>query len=413
MRHRGLVLSAAGLLLVAGSLWTARLPLDVFPDVSAPTVTVVTEARGLAPEEVELLVTFPLESVINGAPGVRRVRSVSAAGIAVVWVEFDWGEDVYRARQVVSERLQAAELPASVDPPQLGPVSSVMGEITFIALTSTTVSPMELRLLAETVVRRTLLSVPGISQVVPIGGDVREYQVEADPIALAQRGITVDELAAAVEQASRTAAAGFHVDRGQEYLVRGLGRARGAADLAATVLRNENGVPLTVGQVAAVREGPEPKRGTASYQARPAVILSVQKQPEANTLALTREIDRLLEDFKLTRVRKSMGYMLSGGERRRVEIARALAISPSYILLDEPFAGIDPIAVLDIQGIIRHLKEMGIGVLITDHNVRETLKITSRAYIINNGGILRTGSPADLSADPQVRKIYLGDHFQL
>ena len=302
LRHRGMVLLAAGLLLVLGSVYISGLPLDVFPDVSAPTVTVVTEARGMAPEEVELLVTFPVESVLNGAPGVRRVRSVSAAGISVVWVEFGWGEDVYRARQVVSERLQGTTLPATVDPPQLGPISSVMGEITFIALTSKTVSPMELRRLAETVVRRTLLSVPGISQVVPIGGDVREYQVEADPIALAQRGITIDDLTEALEGASRSSAAGFHVDRGQEYLVRGLGRARGAEDLAATVLRSENGVPITVpitvpiivDDVADVREGAEPQRGTASYNTRPAVILSLQKQPEANTLALTREIDRLL-----------------------------------------------------------------------------------------------------------------------
>ena len=301
LRHRSLVLLAAGLLLLFGGLYAARLPLDVFPDVSAPTVTVVTEATGLAPEEVEILVTFPLESMLNGAPGVRRVRSVSAAGISVVWVEFGWGEDVYRTRQVVSERLQGAQLPAGVDPPQLGPVSSVMGEITFIALTSSSptskapaVSPMELRRLAETVVRRSLLSVPGISQVVPIGGDVRQYEVEADPLALAQRGLTVDDLVEALSGASRASAAGFHVDRGQEYLVRGLGRARGTADLAATVLDLENGVPVTVGDVAAVREAPEPQRGTASYKTRPAVILSVQKQPDANTLDLTREIDRLL-----------------------------------------------------------------------------------------------------------------------
>lgn len=294
LRHRGMVLLAAGLLLVFGSLFALRRPLDVFPDVSAPTVTVVTEAQGMAPEEIETFVTFPVESVLNGAPGVRRVRSVSAAGISVVWVEFGWGEDVYRARQMVSERLQGAQLPASVEPPQLGPISSVMGEITFIALTSKTVSPMELRLLSETVVRRTLLSVPGISQVVPIGGDVREYQVEADPTALAQRGITIDDLTEALEGASHSSAAGFHIDRGQEYLVRGLGRARGAADLAATVLRVTDGVPVTVGDVATVREAPEPKRGTASYRTQPAVILSVQKQPDANTLELTRDIDRLL-----------------------------------------------------------------------------------------------------------------------
>ncbi len=294
LRQRGLILLAAGLLLLLGSVFTAGLPLDVFPDVSAPTVTVVSEAPGMAPEEVELLVTFPLESVLNGTPGVRRVRSVSAAGIAVIWVEFGWGEDTYRARQVVSERLQEAALPGNVDPPRLGPISSVMGEITFIAMTSETVSALELRRLAETVVRRALLALPGISQAVPIGGDVREFQVEADPIALAQRGITVDELVKALEDSSRSSAAGFHVDRGQEYLVRGLGRAGGAADLASTVLFVEDGVPVTVGDIATVRQGAEPQRGTASYKTRPAVILSIQKQPGANTLALTGEIDRLL-----------------------------------------------------------------------------------------------------------------------
>ncbi len=294
LRQRGLILLAAGLLLLLGSVFTAGLPLDVFPDVSAPTVTVVSEAPGMAPEEVELLVTFPLESVLNGTPGVRRVRSVSAAGIAVIWVEFGWGEDTYRARQVVSERLQEAALPGNVDPPRLGPISSVMGEITFIAMTSETVSALELRRLAETVVRRALLALPGISQAVPIGGDVREFQVEADPIALAQRGITVDELVKALEDSSRSSAAGFHVDRGQEYLVRGLGRAGGAADLASTVLFVEDGVPVTVGDIATVRQGAEPQRGTASYKTRPAVILSIQKQPGANTLELTGEIDRLL-----------------------------------------------------------------------------------------------------------------------
>ncbi len=300
LRYPGLVLLAAGLLLVLGSLYAARLPLDVFPDVSAPAVTVVTEARGMAPEEVELQVTFPVESVLNGASGVRRVRSVSAAGISVVWVEFDWGEDVYRARQVVSERLQGVELPEAVDAPQLGPVSSVMGEITFLAMTSDTLSPMDLRHLAETTVRRALLGIPGISQAVPIGGDVRQYRVEADPLALARHGVTVDEVAAALTEASRSPAAGFHVDRGQEYLVRGLGRAHGAADLAAVVVRVAEGMPVTVGDLAAVAEAPEPKRGTAAYRTEPAVILSIQKQPDANTLELTRRIDALLAELAKT-----------------------------------------------------------------------------------------------------------------
>src|SRR5688572_24755067 len=172
LRHRLVVLVLAGLLLVFGSIWVLYMPVDIFPDLTAPTVTVITEGPGMAPEEVELLVTFPLESTLNGAPGVRRVRSVSAAGISVIWVEFEWGQDVYRARQVVAERVQGAALPAQVESPELGPISSIMGEITFIALTSSSaaIPPMELRRVAETTVRRSLLAIPGISQVTPIGG---------------------------------------------------------------------------------------------------------------------------------------------------------------------------------------------------------------------------------------------------
>lgn len=300
LRHRWAVLASAVVLLAAGSLLTARLPVDIFPDLSAPTVTVITEAQGLAPEEVELLITFPVESALNGASGVRRIRSVSGPGIAVVWVEFQWGEDVFRARQVVAERLQAVVLPDGTERPTLGPISSIMGEITFIALTSEQVSPMELRRLTETVVRRRLLALPGISQVVPIGGEVREYLVELDPAAVVQAGLSVGEVVEALRQASALSAAGFHVDGGEEYLVRGLGRARSAADLAATVLRTRAGIPLRLAHVATVREAPEPARGTASYGARPAVILSVQKQTGANTLELTRQIDLVLDDLQKT-----------------------------------------------------------------------------------------------------------------
>jgi CzcA family heavy metal efflux pump len=298
LRHPVAVMAAAGVVLVSGLVLTRRLAVDVFPDLSAPTVTVITEAKGMAPEEVELLVTFPEESALNGAPGIRRLRSVSGAGIAVVWVEFEWGQDIYRARQVVAERLQGVALPSGVDRPTLGPISSIMGEITFIALTSDRLSPMELRRVAEVQVRRRLLAVTGVSQVVPIGGDVREYLVELDPAAVVQAAISVEEIVTALEEANAVAAAGFHVDAGQEYLVRGLGRARSAEDLAATVVRVRDGVPLRVSQVARVREAPAPARGAASYRAQPAVVLSVQKQPGANTLALTAEIDRVLADLE-------------------------------------------------------------------------------------------------------------------
>lgn len=298
--HRAAVLSLAAALLLFGGLWVADAPLDVFPDLSAPTVTVITEGSGMAPEEIELLVTFPLEAALNGGPGVRRIRSVSAAGISVIWVEFEWGEEIYRTRQIVSERIQGVELPEQVESPELGPISSIMGEITFVALTSDSASQLELRRLAEVTVRRALLAIPGVSQVIPIGGEQREYQVEVDPVALQQRGLGLAEVVTALQGVSRSPAAGFHVDQEQEYLVKGLARASSVEDLAAAVIEVVDGFPVTVGDIADVRVGAIPKRGTAAYRTEPAVVLSVQKQPEANTLDLTREIDRTLASVSAT-----------------------------------------------------------------------------------------------------------------
>ena len=302
LRHKHATLALGILILVAGVVTSLRMPVDIFPDLTAPTVTVLTEAPGLAPEEVEVLVTFPLESSLNGAPGIRRVRSVSAAGISVIWAEFQWGRDIYLARQVVAERIQGIDLPSQVERPSLGPISSIMGEITFIALTSQdeSITAMELRRLAETTVLRSLLSVPGISQAVPIGGEVREIQVELDPSAMIQHRIGIAEVAERLEEATSNPAAGFHVTGGQEYLVRGLGRVRTPADVAGAALSMREGVPLTVADIAVVQEAAEPKRGTAAYKAVPAVILSVQKQPGANTLAVTREIDRRLDELAST-----------------------------------------------------------------------------------------------------------------
>jgi CzcA family heavy metal efflux pump len=294
------VVAAFVALLVGGALVIPGLPVDVFPDLSAPTVTILTEATGWSPEEIEIFVTLPLESAVNGAAGVRRVRSVSAAGISVVWVEFEWGEEVFLTRQVVAERLATVSLPDGVDEPQLGPISSIMGEITFLALTAEagSVDARELRRLAEVVVRRSLLVIPGISQVVPIGGEVREVQVEVDPATLAARRVSLGELADALASASASPAAGFHVDSGQEYLVRGSARARGHEDFERAVVRATPAGPLTVGDLAEVADGDEPKRGTAAYNARPAVVLSVQKQPGASTLALTRAIDRAMGELE-------------------------------------------------------------------------------------------------------------------
>ncbi len=298
LRHRTAVLATALLLLGVGAALTARLPVDILPDLTAPTVTVITEAAGMAPEEVELMVTFPIESALNGSTGVRRLRSVSAAGISVVWIEFDWGQEIYRARQIVAERLQIVELPEGMNRPQLGPISSIMGEITFIALTSESLEPMELRRFADTVVRRRLLALRGISQVNPIGGEVRHYLVELDPSAMIEAGVSVEDVVAALRRASAVTAAGFYVDRKQEFVVRGLARARTTADLGAAIVPRRQGDPVRVAELGEVRVAPEPRRGTASFRARPAVVLSVQKQPDANTLELTRRIDTALDSLE-------------------------------------------------------------------------------------------------------------------
>src|SRR5918992_578672 len=224
LRNRVLVLAAAALLLVAGSWTAARMPVDVFPDLTAPTVTVLTEAHGMAPEEVEALVSFPIETAVNGATGVRRVRSSTAQGISVVWVEFEWGTDIFRARQIVSEKLQtvASALPGVISAPVLAPVSSVMGEIMMIGLTGTQ-SPQELRTVADWTIRRRLLAVPGVAQVVPIGGEVKQYQVIADPARMLSTRVTLEELVRAAEGSNQNASGGVYMDKGQEYVLRGAG----------------------------------------------------------------------------------------------------------------------------------------------------------------------------------------------
>jgi CzcA family heavy metal efflux pump len=299
--NRVLVLAAAALLLAAGSWTAARMPVDVFPDLTAPTVTVLTEAHGMAPEEVEALVSFPIETAVNGATGVRRVRSSTAQGISVVWVEFEWGTDIFRARQIVSEKLQtvASALPGGISAPVLAPVSSVMGEIMMIGLTGTQ-SPQELRTVADWTIRRRLLAVPGVAQVIPIGGEVKQYQVLADPARMLATGITLDQVLRAAAGSNENASGGVYMDRGQEYVIRGLGRIQSAADVEQTVVAVRGVVPVLLSQVADVVVGPAPKYGDGSVNAEPGVVLAVQKQPGANTLELTRRIEAELADVQRT-----------------------------------------------------------------------------------------------------------------
>jgi copper/silver efflux system protein len=299
LHNRVMVLAVAALMLAAGAYTAYRMPVDVFPDLTAPTVTVLTEAHGMAPEEVEALVSFPIETAVNGSTGVRRVRSSTAQGISVVWVEFDWGTEIFRARQIVAEKLQtvAAALPAGVSAPVLAPVSSVMGEIMMIGLTGQQ-SPEELRTVADWTIRRRLLAVPGVAQVIPIGGAVKQYHVVADPTRMSAAGVTLDQVVRAAEGSNENAAGGVYMDKGQEYVIRGIGRAQSAADIAASVVAVRGGIPVTLGQVADVRIGEAAKYGEGSVNAKPAVVLAVQKQPGANTLELTGRIETELADMQ-------------------------------------------------------------------------------------------------------------------
>jgi len=291
-------------LLLAGGLWAAReMPVDVFPDLTAPTVTILTEGHGMAPEEMESLVTFPIESAINGASDVRRVRSATALGVAVVWVEFDWGTDIFQARQVVAEKLAlvAGALPPQVERPVLAPISSIMGEILFFAISSDTADPLELRTVADTTVRRRLLAVAGVSQVTPIGGAERQYQVVARPDQLRASNISLTELLDAVKGASQNTSAGVFTEGPQEYVLQAVGRVRRPDEIGETVVALRGGRSVLVRDLADVREGAAFKRGEGSRNGKPAVIVGVQKQPGANTLELTgrldRELDRLQQEL--------------------------------------------------------------------------------------------------------------------
>lgn len=299
LRRRFIVLALSALVLGAGA-WTAtRMPVDVLPDLTAPTVTVLAEAHGMAPEEVEALVAFPIETAVNGATGVRRVRASLAAGIAVIWVEFDWGTDIFRARQVVAEKLQtvAGSLPPDLPPPVLAPVSSVMGEIMMVGLTGPQ-SPAELRTAADWLIRRRLLAVPGVAQVIPTGGEVRQYQVQPDLARMRAASVTLVEVVEAAAAANAVATGGVYVRDGQEFLVRGLARARSVDDIGLTAVAMRNGTPVLLRDVAVVQLGSATPIGSGAVNAEPGVVLAVQKQPGANTLELTRLIEAELSTLQ-------------------------------------------------------------------------------------------------------------------
>ncbi len=293
LQNRLVTLAAAVVLVIGGAYVASTTPVDVFPDLTAPTVTVLTEAHGMAPEEVETLVSFPIETAVNGAAGVRRVRSSSAQGISIVWVEFDWGTDIFRARQIVSEKLQLvqSQLPVGDSPPILAPITSIMGEIMLVGMTSDRHTAMDVRTAADWTVRKRLLAVPGVAQVVPIGGEVKQYQVLVQPERLQAYGVGLGDVVRAARAANAVASGGVFQESGNEVIIRGLGRVRALEDLGASTVTVRNGVPVFLRDVATVRLGPKPRFGVASVNTEPAVILSIQKQPDVNTLALTEQLD--------------------------------------------------------------------------------------------------------------------------
>ena len=295
---------SAVLLMLAG-LYTAKtMEVDVFPDLNAPTVVVMTEAGGMAPEEVEQLVTFPVETAVNGATDVRRVRSSSTTGFSIVWVEFNWGTDIYRARQIVSEKIAAIsdKLPEGTGSPVLGPQSSILGELMFVAVTADSTKMRDLRTIADWTIRPRLLATGGVAQVSVLGGEVKEYQILLDPDRMRHYGIELDEVSSAVKDMNSNVSGGVLYEYGNEYIVRGTCATNDVKGLAKAVVKRSGTMPVTLGDIAEVRIGDHaPKTGTASLKGRQCVMMTITKQPNTSTIDLTEKIDRALED-----VRKSL-----------------------------------------------------------------------------------------------------------
>ena len=299
LRNRLFVLAMAAILVLLGAYTARQLPVDVFPDLNRPTVTIMTESEGYAPPEVEQLVSFPIETQMNGVPGVSRVRSVSGIGLSIVYVEFDWGTDIFRNRQLVAERLAQVQnqLPLNVTP-QIGPISSIMGQILLIAVTSKTASPMEVREIADFTIRPRLLAVPGVAQVIPIGGEVRQYRIAPLPSALRALGVSYEQMEQALRQFGTNTGGGFTDQNAREFLIRNIGRTTSLEDLRNIVVTTIDGRPILLRQVANVDFAPKVKRGDAGYMSKPAVIVSVEKQPNVDTVRLTGQIMQVLAELE-------------------------------------------------------------------------------------------------------------------
>ncbi|MDZ7909531.1 MAG: efflux RND transporter permease subunit [Gemmobacter sp.] len=334
LSNRLLVIIASLVLMAYGAFTLSRTPVDVFPDLNKPTVTIMTEAGGMAAEEVEQLLTFPLETTMNGLPGVESVRSVSSAGLSFIYVTFDWSTEIFRARQMVSERLSAMEegLPTGVVP-RMGPISSIMGEIMQIAIPIDTakISPMQVREYADWVLRPRLMAVPGVAQVIPIGGEVRQFQVQPNTARMAELGITHEQLEGALKGFSSNTSGGFLELNGREYLIRNLGRTSRLDDLKSLALTTKNGQPILLRQIGEVTFAPAIKRGDAGFEGKPAVILGIQKQPTADTIALTRAIESALGGMK--------GSLPAGMDAPQVTFRQASFIESSITTLQGKLIG--------------------------------------------------------------------------
>lgn len=302
LQNRLLVLLGAVVLSVAGLYMARTMNVDVFPDLTAPTVTILTEAHGLESEEVEKLVTYQLETAMNGSPNVRRIRSSSAAGISIVWVEFDWGTDIYRARQIVSERIPMVRenLPSGIGAPTMAPISSIMGEIMLLGVTSDSLSPMELRTLSDWTIRPRLKAIGGIANVIVIGGDYKQYQVFAHPEKLKYYDVSLSELVEKVKEANVNAPGGFFNQHGNQYIIKGSGRAYAVEELQEAVVKHVSGQTIKIKDVATVQIGAADKIGDGSLNASPAVILTISKQPDVNTLDLTQRLDEAIAELGQT-----------------------------------------------------------------------------------------------------------------
>ncbi len=302
LQNRLMVLLIAVVLSITGLYMARTMNIDVFPDLTAPTVTILTEAHGMESEEVEKLVTYQLETAMNGSPNVRRIRSSSAAGISIVWIEFDWGTDIYRARQIVNERIPMVRenLPDGVGTPTMAPISSIMGEIMLLAVTSDSLSLMELRTLSDWTIRTRIKSIAGIANVIVIGGDYKQYQVFAHPEKLKYYSVTLGELLEKVKESNINAPGGIINQHGNQYIIKGSGRAYSIEHLQEAVLKQVNGQTIKIKDVATVQIGATDKIGDGSLNASPAVILTVSKQPNVNTLELTENLDAAIADLKKT-----------------------------------------------------------------------------------------------------------------